>query len=117
MENGGVNLLSNGIKASCDELIIDTYEIVFQKNITALNVDANFSIYKVEYNGTVYTVQQIRDAPNTGEIAENISDRMSEEFNETISSVFPEGRKKFYEMDSETGSSGPINFSTSADYI
>ncbi|MEF8836057.1 MAG: hypothetical protein V5A76_07880 [Candidatus Thermoplasmatota archaeon] len=110
------NLETTSIYSNSDnELILDTYEIVFQENMTALKVDANFSIYQIELNSNIYTAEEIRNASNSDELIENISSNMTEVFVETISSVFSDAEKDFHKTTTTEGTSGPIKVSTSAD--
>ncbi len=110
--NTSTKLTSTG----SDELILDLYNITFQGNMTAVSIDAEFKIYKVEIGGMNFTADDIRNSPDTDEIMENLSSEMGDIFNDSVSSAFPEENKDFHSSTYDVGSSpGPVNVYCHAD--
>ncbi|MFW6375641.1 MAG: hypothetical protein ACOCZJ_00595 [Thermoplasmatota archaeon] len=98
------------------ELILDYYDITFQSNMTAISIDAKYSIYKIYVSGHLLTAEDIRDSPNTEEIMETLSAQMSDVFNDSVSAAFPEEQKNFESPTYDVGTSpGPVNVSCYAD--
>ncbi|MFW5945997.1 MAG: hypothetical protein ACOCTN_03895 [Candidatus Natronoplasma sp.] len=112
------NSNQESILSNDHELIIDDYEIIFKDDMTSLETDTTFDIYRIDVDGVIYTADDIRNANNTEELIETIEGEITYVFRDTIDSVFPHADKQIYDTISqnyEEGTSGPIKITTSAD--
>ncbi|MBS3781654.1 MAG: hypothetical protein KGY68_03475 [Candidatus Thermoplasmatota archaeon] len=118
--NSSVTLEDNELKSNSEdhELIIDTYNITFQKDWTGLEVDTDFDIYRIQIDNDIYTADEIRNNETSEKLIKAIEENITETFKNTVNSTFPDEEKEFNETkvdNTDSGDEGPIIVSCVAD--